>query len=152
MKIRKVLCVCFGNSDRSPAMEAVLRMFLDGTPYGGVVIESAGVSQEAESGGVASTYAIRACLLIGINITGHKKRWTKSLDLASYDLIICADDYVTALLLEQGADKNRIYNASISNGQWPFKFDEDYMATFQQILGAMFKVTSRYFGDITAPY
>ena len=144
MKIKKVLCVCYGNSDRSPAMAAVLGMFLKNAGHN-VVVESAGVGESAEKRGGASPWAMVACNLVGLDLTGHIKRRTTSLNLNDYDLIICADDYIVAQLLGQGANVAKIYNVSVSNGQWPFKFQDDYDKTFQQILSAMYRVVSHYF-------
>lgn len=144
MQIKKVLCVCYGNSDRSPSMAAVLGMFLKNFGHD-VVVESAGAGPSAKKGGTASIYAVAACQLIGLNIFGHKRRHTSQVNLGAYDLIIATDDTVVAMLLEQGVEIEMIYNAGVPNGQWPFKFQEDYNKVFQQILSAMFVVVTRYF-------
>jgi protein-tyrosine-phosphatase len=125
-------------------MAAVLGMFLKGTWYD-VVVESAGAGPSARKGGTASIYAAVACRLVGLDIIGHQRRHISQVNLSDYDLIVAADDFVVTLLLEQGADIEKIYNAGVSNGQWPFKLQEDYNKVFQQVLSAMFMVVSRYF-------
>ena len=144
MEIKKILCVCYGNSDRSPSMASVLGMFLKNSGHD-VVVESAGAGPSAKKGGTASIYALAACRLIGLDIISHQRRHVSQLNLGEYDLIVATDDFVVALLLEQGADIEKIYNAGVSNGQWPFKFQEDYNKVFQQVLTAMFMVVTRYF-------
>jgi len=144
VEIKRVLCVCYGNSDRSPAMEAILRMFLK-VRHPDVVVDSAGAGETAAKGGQASIFAAIACNLIGLDLIHHNRRRTTSLDMESYDLIICADDMVVALLLQQGVSVEKIYNANIPSGQWPFKFQEDYNRSFERILPAMFTVVTRYF-------
>ncbi len=144
MNIKKILCVCYGNSDRSPAMVAVLGMFLKNAGHE-VIVGSAGAGPSAKKGGTASIYALTACRLIGLDITGHQRRHVSQVNLGEYDLIVATDDFVVAMLLEQGVDIEKVYNAGISNGQWPFKFQEDYDNVFRNVLTAMFTVVSRYF-------
>ncbi|MFA6227015.1 MAG: hypothetical protein WC631_00815 [Candidatus Paceibacterota bacterium] len=135
--------MCYGNSDRSPAMAAVLNMYLKNAGYK-TYCESAGVGENAAKGGSAAKFAIDACSQIGLNISGHDKRRTTTLDLNSYDLVVCADCLVAEMLIKQGCDIGKIYNAEIPN-PWPVKFKAQYTETFQRILAAMYLVVDRYF-------
>lgn len=143
MNIRRILCVCIGNSDRSPAMAAVLGMYLQNADHD-VVCESAGISENASKGGCAAPFAITATERIGLEISDHNKRRITDLNLADYDLIVCASDEIAGKVVEAGGDMKKIYNAQITN-PWPVQFQEDYDTTFQQILASMYRVVVRYF-------
>ena len=141
--MKKVLCVCIGNSDRSPVMAAVLKMFLKNAGHD-VICESAGAGVSAAKGGPATPFAVTAAKRIGIDLTGHEKRRITSLDLADYDLVICASDEIAAQVIQAGVEMKKVYNAQVTN-PWPCQFQEDYDGTFQQILAAMYRVVARYF-------
>lgn len=144
---RRVLCVCKGNSDRSPMMAAVLAMYLKNAGITDVTCESGGIFEAADRGG-ASLFAVRAARRIGIDLSGHKRRRLAKIgDLANlnfFDLIICVDEEVAARVLELGAEIERIFNAQIPN-QWPVHFQQDYDLTAERIMAAMFGVVTRYF-------
>ncbi|MSR71331.1 MAG: hypothetical protein EXS50_01480 [Candidatus Taylorbacteria bacterium] len=141
--MNNILCVCIGNSDRSPVMAAVLAMFLKNAGHD-VNCESAGVSESAAKGGPAPSFAVFASKRIGLDISGHSRRRTTSLDLKSYDLIVCVSDEVAGQIIAQGADVSKIFNAQITN-PWPVKFQDTYDATFGQILVVMYQVVKFYF-------
>ena len=144
---KKVLCVCKGNSDRSPMMAAVLQMYLDNTilPDGEVHCESAGMLEIAGKDGGASPLMIKAAKRIGIDLSSHKRRWVNSLNINEYDLFVCVDDEVAAhLIMELGVDMKKVCNAGVSNC-WPSQFQRDLDDTAERIMGAMFRVVTRYF-------
>ena len=140
--MKNILCVCLGNSDRSPVMAAVLGMFLK-TAGHDVVCESAGVEKSAMSG-AAGKYGITAAKRIGLDISSHQRRHVSTLNLSDYDLIICASDEIAGKVIEAGADMKKVYNAQITN-PWPVQFQEDYDPTMANILTAMYRVITRYF-------
>lgn len=144
MAIKKILCVCIGNSDRSPVMAAVLGMFLKSAGHTDVICESAGVGEHAEKGGCAAAFAITAAKRIGLDITDHRKRRITALNLKNYDLIICASDEIAGQVIQSGADMKKVYNVQVTN-PWPCQFQEDYDPTFSQVLAAMYRVVTRYF-------
>lgn len=143
MAAGKVLCVCIGNSDRSPVMAAVLQLFLRNGGHD-VICESAGVGENAAKGGGATPFAVAAAKRIGLDISGHTKRHISSLDLTHYLLIVCASDEIAAQVIKAGGDMGKVYNAQITN-PWPCKFQVDYDGTFEQSLSAMYRVVARYF-------
>ena len=147
MARKKVLCVCIGNSDRSPVMAAVLCMFLRNTGYTRI-IESAGIGESAAKGGEAATFAVTATKRIGLDISTHSRRHVDSLNLGEYDLVVTASDEIAAVMIQKGVDIKKIYNAQISN-PWPVQFQEDYDATFATILTAMYRVVTRYFAHFS---
>ena len=138
----KILCVCLGNSDRSPVMAAVLEMFLKNAGRD-VTCESAGVEKSAMSGS-AGKYGITAAKRIGLDISGHQRRHVSALNLDDYDLFICASDEIAGKLIEAGVDMKKVYNAQVTN-PWPVQFQEDYDLTMANILTAMYRVVTRYF-------
>lgn len=148
MIIKRVLCVCKGNSDRSPMMAAVLQMYLDNTISlkGEVQCESAGMLEIADKGGGASPLMIKAARRIGLDLSSHNKRWVNSLEIGNYDLFVCVDEEVAAHVIELGADMKKVCNAGISN-PWPSQFQRDFDDTSERIMGAMFRVITRYFSE-----
>lgn len=142
--IKKVLCVCKGNGDRSPMMAGVLRMYLNQTLREDVACnESAGILEIARKGG-ASPLMIKAARRIGIDLSSHKRRWINSLKISNYDLFVCVDEEVAAYVIGLGADMKNVCNAEISN-PWPSRFQRDLDDTAEKILAAMFRVVTRYF-------
>ena len=139
----KILCVCIGNSDRSPVMAAVLGMYLSNARHE-VSCESVGISEHATKGGCATKFAVEAAKRIGLDISNHRKRHINAVNLADYDLIICANEVIAEKIIEAGADMTKVYNAQITN-PWPCQFQEDYDTTFMQILSGMYRVVARYF-------
>ena len=161
MMIKKVLCVCKGNGDRSPMMAAVLRMYLEQSfklvgqmskaklergLKEAVLCESAGMLEIANKGGGASPPMIEAAKRIGIDLSSHKRRWVNSLNINDYDLFVCVDDDVAAYVIGLGTDIKKVCNAEISN-PWPSQFPRDFDDTVERIMGAMFRVITRYFSS-----
>lgn len=142
-KIQKVLCVCIGNSDRSPVMAAVLGMFLDNAGLL-VTCDSAGISEHARSG-KATRFGLAAAKLLGLDLTQHVRQHISAVNLKSYDLIICASDEIAGAVIEAGADMKKVYNAQVTN-PWPVQFQEDYdNLCMPVILAAMYRVVRHYF-------
>ncbi len=144
--IEQVLCVCLGNSDRSPMMAAVLDMYLGNALKDDMICESAGILEIANKGGGASPLMVNAAKRIGLNLSSHKRRWVDSLEISDYDLFVCVDDNVAAHILELGIDIEKICNAGISNC-WPSQFQRDLDDTAEKIMGAMFRVVTRHFSS-----
>ncbi len=94
----KILCVCYGNTCRSPMLAALLKREL----------ESRGISTEVESAGVepladfeklpASPKAVEAMAEMGLDISNHMNRHVSQLELASYDIIYVVDEKYTPYL------------------------------------------------------
>lgn len=144
--MKHVLCVCIGNSDRSPLMAGVLEMYLRNAGKADVICESAGVGPSAGSGGTASKFAVAAAKNIGIDLSEHQRRQTTEIDLSQYDLIVCATPDIAAMVIEHGAEMRKVYNAQIDN-PWPVQFKEEFESTFEKVLGRMGIVVQRYFSS-----
>src|SRR3989344_779799 len=80
---RKVLCVCLGNTCRSPMMAALLQKEL-GDEFR---VESAGIKKEA-AGQSANEHSILCMKERGIDITGHRSRWIGELDLTDFEWVV----------------------------------------------------------------
>ena len=152
-QIKRIMCVCLGNSDRSPVMAAVLTWMLQNAGIKDVVVHSAGVTDSAKSGARAGIFGIRAAKLLGLDISGHKRQHVSTLLAAlpageDYDLYVCVNDDVAGKLMEEFTDPSslmpKMYNAQIPN-PWPVQFDADYEPTMKAILSQMFIVIARYF-------
>ena len=124
-------------------MAAVLQMLLEKAGHE-VVVESAGISESAATGGPAAPFAVAAAKRIGLDLSGHKRRQTTSLNLAEYDLIVSASDEIAGQIIKDGGDMKKAYNAQIAN-PWPVQFEQDYEKTMIAIMGAMYLVVARYF-------
>ncbi len=144
--IKRVLCICKGNNDRSPMMAAVLQMYLSNASMKDVVCESAGILEIANKGGGVSPLMVKAAKRIGIDLSSHKKCWVNSLKINDYDLFVCADNEVAARVIELGADMKKVCNAGVSNC-WPSQFQRDLDDTAERIMAAMFRVVTRYFSS-----
>lgn len=84
--MKKILCVCYGNTCRSPMFQALLSREL----------KSRGVEAEVESAGIlacngapANEKAIISMKEKGLDITNHRTRLVSDLDLLSYDHVFC---------------------------------------------------------------
>lgn len=140
----KVICICKGNSDRSPMMAEVLDMYLKNAGIKGVAVSSAGVLEVAKNG-TAAEFAIVAGKRIGLDLTSHRRRWFNELpDKAGYDLYICVDDEVAGLVMGQGVNLKKIANANTPN-PWPCQRQHQYDKTMGRIMTAMYEVVTDYF-------
>lgn len=101
-EVKKILCSCLGNSDRSPVMRAQLELMLRNQGTEGIEIISAGVLDSAKSGGGAPDLSISIAPTYGIDLSTHRKQHISSLDLGSFDLVIAADKEVQAELMGAG--------------------------------------------------
>lgn len=83
-----VLCVCLGNTCRSPMMERMLRHTLDGlVGFSHVTVESAGLLESA-AGQPMAEFSQKELRERGIDADGHASRFIGTLDLRKYHLIL----------------------------------------------------------------
>lgn len=94
--IRSILCVCKGNSCRSPILEALIKkMMRDLLQYDEkkkIIVESAGTYEgviKAHLNTPASEHAIACMAERGLDISDHRSRPISSIDINNFDLIIC---------------------------------------------------------------
>ncbi len=90
--MRKILCVCYGNTCRSPMLQVLLARELKNRGVE-VVVESAGLI--AKVGFPANEKAIICMKERGLDITNHKSRGVSDLDLPTYDNVFCIFSVIT---------------------------------------------------------
>lgn len=129
---KRILCVCFGNTCRSPLMAAVLQSMLGE----GWIVESAGVVEK-----VRSDHATNESILVadehGIDIRSHRPRSIRDMDdLYAFDRYIVTDQDVGNRLAEANVQRNRIIVLNEAGGgilnPWERGIDE-YRACMDQI-------------------
>ena len=117
--MEKVLCVCLGNSSRSPMMQAVLQQQL-GEAF---QVESAGVLKPAAGRG-ANPRSILCMNERGVDLTGHTRRWTGDLDLGQYAWIICVGpDEAAQVRATLGDAPTTVVVANAENGGIPDPYE-----------------------------
>lgn len=89
--IRRILCVCFGNSCRSPMLQVLLQAALQKQRRGDVLVESAGVDEVASTHQPASEHAIACMDERGLELRNHRSRRVSEIALTGYDLILVMD-------------------------------------------------------------
>lgn len=138
MAIKKVLCVCKGNSDRSPLLAAVLQLFMKDAE-----IHSAGILDLA-TGRHASHQAVTAGRRFGLELGDHRGKKIEDVPHSLYDLVVCVDDSVVTYVSEKlGIPTNKIYNVQVGNC-YPVKCQADFdEITLPKILLAAARV-ARY--------
>jgi len=133
---KKILCVCFGNTCRSPMLQAILSRNLSRQKF---EIESAGLSGNADR--PASPNAIECMRERGLDITGHRSRRASDLNLHSYDHIYCVEEVLSQQLIELGAPKERIEVVEVSN---PYGKDlKTYRACAEALSGIAAMLTQK---------
>jgi protein-tyrosine phosphatase len=86
--MRKVLCICQGNTCRSPMMERMLRHKLEQLGMEDrVSVESAGLLESAAGQSMAE-FSAKELESRGISTDGHVSRFIGSLNMADYDYIV----------------------------------------------------------------
>jgi protein-tyrosine phosphatase len=83
---RKILCVCKGNTCRSPMFAAVLERKLREIGRDDIV-ESAGYLESAKGQPAAKEWEV-AKVNTKVDLSNHRSRWIGDLDLMQYDLIL----------------------------------------------------------------
>lgn len=124
MPVRKILCVCHGNTCRSPMFVGLLLQVLAEQGKRNIEVESAGMLRET-AGMPANPHAIEAMRDRGIDITAHQARWIGTLDLAAYDRLLCVEPEQVDVLGSLGAPRERIEVLNEANGGIPNPYGKD---------------------------
>lgn len=100
---KSILFVCIGNICRSPYAEALFRQEVGD----GVIVESAGVF--ASSGLPADEGMSALAEKNGLDLTRHRARHVRDLDLGRYDLIVALTSEIARTLVEEyGVEAHRV--------------------------------------------
>ena len=138
----KILCVCYGNTCRSPMLEGLLKEALKNNSN--VQIESAGTLDD--EGQPAHEYSIACMDKLGIDIRTHRSRYVAKLDLTQFDLIVCMEQ-VNANVVRQLP----VGNAEVIVGNSPNGVDNPWEKgpqAYAVCIRTMEKVTA----DVVARY
>ncbi len=126
---QKICFVCFGNINRSPFAEKVLKNLLPE-----IDCISAGIHNL--SGRMASRQAIRTATSFNCNLHDHRSKYVGEVDLSNYLLVVMDRSNVLALN-NLGFYKN-IYSLSISDIEDPHcKSDEVYHKVYSEIVAKL---------------
>jgi protein-tyrosine-phosphatase len=128
----RVLCVCSGNTCRSPMLQTLLRGVLADAKRGDIQVESAGTG--AGSGDPASTGAQAAMARRGLSLADHRARHVQTLDLTRYDRFLCMTSAHAAAIRSLGVPAQRISVVNADHGGVPDPWggdDRAYEATAQ---------------------
>ena len=87
--IKRILCVCYGNTCRSPMLEVLLNKMLRDKGCKNIQVESAGIGIPAIGKNPANDHAITCMTRHGLDLHDHRSRHVENLNLKEYDLIIC---------------------------------------------------------------
>lgn len=118
----KILCVCLGNSDRSPYMKAFLEQMLSNQGRKDVVVDSAGVLDSARSKDGVPALSVQLAPTYGLDLSEHKRKHVDELDINEYDLIIAADKRVQEDLVNRDVKAEIIcLDLEGSNNAWMSK-------------------------------
>lgn len=126
---RKILCVCFGNTCRSPMLQALLSEKLRDKDFD---VESAGLADRF--GTPASIHAVECMREKGLDITNHRSRKASDLDLTSYDRIYCVEEVLIQQLIALGAPNDRVEVVEVSN---PYDKDLETYRACAEILSRL---------------
>lgn len=85
--MKRVLCLCKGNTCRSPMMERMLRHELEKQGIADIFVESAGLLESA-AGQPMARFSMNELRQRGINCAGHTSRYVGAIDLASFDIVL----------------------------------------------------------------
>lgn len=128
----RVLCVCSGNTCRSPMLQTLLRAVLADAKRGDIQVESAGT--DAGSGDPASAGAQAAMERRGLSLADHGSRHVQTLDLRRYDRFLCMTSAHAAAIRSLGVPAQRISVVNADHGGVPDPWggdDRAYEATAQ---------------------
>jgi len=151
-KERRVLCVCFGNSCRSPMIQGLARQVFNEACMGHIKFESAGTSKEFASKGVPATdKSVIAMNAHSIDISKHINRYAGDLQLSGFDLFLTTGQDINDSLIELGVLPDKIMVVGGANGiPNPWQKDQDaYSECAEAIRGWLntntWKIVSKVF-------
>ena len=101
-----LLCVCTGNTCRSPLLEGLLRRACTDRGLAEVHVTSAGTS--AGNGEPASAHTVTILARRGIDARAHRSQHIEDLELALYDRFLCMTGSHAAALAHLGVPADRI--------------------------------------------
>lgn len=123
--VRSVLCVCRGNTCRSPMLEALLQKERDRRNLT-IRVESAGTYVDVDPsvvGSPATDHSVTCMKQRGLNLDAHKSRRIDDLELNALDLIICMTSAEAEEVLRR-KPRGAILLANAASGEVPNPFKQ----------------------------
>ncbi|MBA3686345.1 MAG: hypothetical protein H0W72_14055 [Planctomycetes bacterium] len=118
-----LLCVCSGNTCRSPMLSVLLRHHLLSRGMPEVRVESAGAM--AAEGNPASDHARTAMTARGLSLDSHRSRPIDELELGLYDRFLCMTTAHAAFLRQYGIPDERLCVVNADAGGVPDPYGGD---------------------------
>lgn len=143
----RVLCVCTGNTCRSPMLEGLLRYALAQRGRSDIAVASAGIA--AADGLPASEHAVACLAALGIDLREHRSASIESQDLASIDHFVCMGQRHAEVLVALGVDRERIRIANQEDGGVPDPFGMD-LSAYQQTAHVLAEVAAGIADELLA--
>src|ERR1043165_5756507 len=116
----KILCVCTGNTCRSPMLATLLRGLVAQRGIEGVQVESAGTG--AGDGEPATPQAVSTMAGFGLDLRGHRSRHVGGVDLGGVDRVLCMTSSHAAYIRSLGVPAARIQVVNADHGGVPDPF------------------------------
>jgi protein-tyrosine-phosphatase len=113
----RILCVCTGNTCRSPMLACLLREHLQQADRTDIQVASAGIA--AAPGQPASDHAVSCMMKRGLNLATHRSTPVQDLDPLAYDLILCLSGSHYQALVQAGVPRERLHLVAERNGGVP---------------------------------
>jgi protein-tyrosine phosphatase len=137
----RVLCVCTGNTCRSPMLGALLAAELGRRARGDIAVETAGTG--AAVGQPASEGAVKAMARRSLDLSTHLSRSLAGLEIGAFDRFLCMTSGHAAYVRSLGVPAAKIEVVNAEHGGVPDPFggsDADYEAAA--------RVLERYAGEV----
>jgi protein-tyrosine phosphatase len=128
----RLLCVCTGNTCRSPMLMALIRAEIGRHGLAHVTVASAGTA--AADGEPASAHAVACMASRGLDLDSHRSRNLGDLDLDGYDRFLCMTSSHAAALRSRGIPAAKLEVVHAAQGGVPDPFGgsrDDYEACAQ---------------------
>lgn len=115
-----ILCVCTGNTCRSPMLTTLLRGLIAQRGIDNVQMESAGTG--AGTGEPATPQAVTTMAGFGLDLRAHRSRHISSVDVTTVDRVLCMTSSHAAYIRSLGVPANRIQVVNAEQGGVPDPF------------------------------